>query len=173
MEIISPQSHEVHIVMIPMLFYLFIFWLHLAACGILVPRPGMEPLLWKCRVLTTGPLGKSLIPILEMAKLSTEKLNDLLKCIHQVGGGVGVHRAAVTTLSSLRGELVPETDEGIHIHVRLAICGGKWKPGHLLDVQLGRKQHEENEADQPRTHVDSGKTAVGVPSEECLQERGS
>lgn len=77
----------------------------------------------------------------------------------------GVHRAAVTTLSSLRGELVPETDEGIHIHVRLAICGGKWKAGPLLDVQLGRKQHEENEADQPQTHADSGKTAVGVPSE--------
>ena len=31
------------------------------ACRILVPRPGIEPemLKWKCRVLTTGPPGKS------------------------------------------------------------------------------------------------------------------
>ena len=37
-------------------------WPRYAACGILVPRPGMEPvpLQWKHGVLTTGPPGKSL-----------------------------------------------------------------------------------------------------------------
>ena len=36
------------------------FWLHCTACGILVSRPGIEPvpLNWKRRVLTTGPPGK-------------------------------------------------------------------------------------------------------------------
>ena len=46
--------HNFHIVLF--------FWLHLAACEILVPRPGIEPmpLQWKHRVLTTGPPGRSL-----------------------------------------------------------------------------------------------------------------
>ena len=37
------------------------FWLHPAACGILVPRPGIEPSLpvLEGEVLTTGPPGKS------------------------------------------------------------------------------------------------------------------
>ena len=37
------------------------FWPHSAACGILVPPPGIEPTLptVKCRVFTTGPLEKS------------------------------------------------------------------------------------------------------------------
>ena len=41
--------------------FLCLFWPHRAACGILVPRPGMEPaaLQWKRWVLTTGPPGKS------------------------------------------------------------------------------------------------------------------
>ena len=47
---------------------LFIYLLNLTtwggggACGILLPQPGSEPvaLLWKCRLLTTGPLGNSL-----------------------------------------------------------------------------------------------------------------
>ena len=43
------------------LIYLFTFWLHSAACRILVPQPGNpHPLHWKLRVLTTGPPGKSL-----------------------------------------------------------------------------------------------------------------
>jgi len=37
----------------------FFFWLHCAACGILVPWPGIEPAFPKCRLLTTGPLGNS------------------------------------------------------------------------------------------------------------------
>ena len=39
----------------------FMFWLLLAACGILAPRPGINPtpLQWKHGVLTTGPPGKS------------------------------------------------------------------------------------------------------------------
>ena len=39
----------------------FTFWLCLEARGILVPRPGIEPvpLQWKHRVPTTGPSGKS------------------------------------------------------------------------------------------------------------------
>ena len=38
-------------------------WPYLAACRILVPQPGMEPLPlhWECRFLTTGPPGKSLL----------------------------------------------------------------------------------------------------------------
>ena len=40
---------------------LFMFWPHLPACGILVPRPGIGPraLHWKHRALTTGPPGES------------------------------------------------------------------------------------------------------------------
>ena len=40
------------------LFLIFIFWLSLAACGILFPRPGTEPGLWQWKrtVLTIGPL---------------------------------------------------------------------------------------------------------------------
>ena len=39
----------------------FVFWPRHVARGILVPRPGIKPvpLRWKCRVLTTGPPGKS------------------------------------------------------------------------------------------------------------------
>ena len=39
------------------------FWLHCVVCGILVPRPGKEPvpLQWKLGVLTMGPPGKSLL----------------------------------------------------------------------------------------------------------------
>ena len=39
----------------------FFFWLHLPACGILVPRPGIEPTPSELKhgVLTTGPPGKS------------------------------------------------------------------------------------------------------------------
>ena len=39
-------------------FVLSCFWLRYAACGILVPWPGVEPVLslqWKCGVLTSGP----------------------------------------------------------------------------------------------------------------------
>ena len=36
-----------------------LFWPLCAVCGILVPRPGMEPAPRKCSVLTTGPPGKS------------------------------------------------------------------------------------------------------------------
>ena len=41
------------------LFCFVFFWLCQAACGILVPRPGIEPapLQWKRGVLTTGPPG--------------------------------------------------------------------------------------------------------------------
>ena len=44
------------------LFLFFFFWLHRAACRILVPRPGIEPgpPQRKCRVLTTGLPGNSL-----------------------------------------------------------------------------------------------------------------
>ena len=39
--------------------FFFFFWLHRAACRILVPRPGSNPcpLQWKRGVLTTGPPG--------------------------------------------------------------------------------------------------------------------
>ena len=40
---------------------IFFFWLHPTACGILVPQPGIKlmPPALEGRVLTTGPLGKS------------------------------------------------------------------------------------------------------------------
>ena len=52
----------------PFFFLIFIHsftWLHwilVATCGILVPRPGIEPvpLHWEHRILTTGASGKSL-----------------------------------------------------------------------------------------------------------------
>ena len=37
-----PQEKRVNKA-VSILFYLFIFWLHHVACGILVPQPGMEP----------------------------------------------------------------------------------------------------------------------------------
>ena len=39
------------------------FWPHHAACGILVPQPGIEPRppQWKLGILTSGPPGKSQI----------------------------------------------------------------------------------------------------------------
>ena len=48
--------------------FLFYFWLHHAACGKIVLRPGLNPGSWQgeCRVLTTGPLGKSPISIISM-----------------------------------------------------------------------------------------------------------
>ena len=53
----------------PSLFHHFslFFWPGHAACGILVPWPGSNPhsLQWKRRVLTTGPPGKPLSPILQ------------------------------------------------------------------------------------------------------------
>ena len=44
-------------------FSFFFFWLHCTACGILVSGPGIEPapLHWQCRVLITGPPGKTLL----------------------------------------------------------------------------------------------------------------
>ena len=44
----------------------FFFLSHCTTCGILVPWPGIEPvpLQQKCRVLTTGPPGKSLMILL-------------------------------------------------------------------------------------------------------------
>ena len=53
-----------------MRFHYFGFWLHLAAktntLQDLVPQPGTEVVApqWKHRVLTTGPPGKSLSPII-------------------------------------------------------------------------------------------------------------
>ena len=43
-------------------YYYYYFWLYCVACGILVPRLGIEPWpqQWKHWVLTTGPLGNSL-----------------------------------------------------------------------------------------------------------------
>ena len=43
----------------------FFFWPHCMACRILVPWPGIEPcpLQWKCRVLTTGLPGNSLVSL--------------------------------------------------------------------------------------------------------------
>ena len=38
----------------------FFFFLQCTACRILVPQPGMEPRVWKHRVLTTGLPGNSL-----------------------------------------------------------------------------------------------------------------
>ena len=51
----------------------FFFWPHCAACGILVPRPGIEPVppAVERGVLTTGPPGKS-------PKIAFSILND--KC---------------------------------------------------------------------------------------------
>ena len=48
--------------------FLFCFWPHHAACGILVPRSGTEPspLHGNHRVLITGPLGKSLLIVLTL-----------------------------------------------------------------------------------------------------------
>ena len=46
------------------LFFFFFFFATSCTCGILVPQPGMEPapLHWKHGFLTTGLLGKSLLP---------------------------------------------------------------------------------------------------------------
>ena len=43
------------------LIFIYLFWPCSEACGILVPWPGIKPILlqWKQRVLTTGPPGKS------------------------------------------------------------------------------------------------------------------
>ena len=53
------------------LFFLFLFliWPHLMAYRILVPQPGIEsgPRQWKCRVLTTGPPGNSLVSLLNFS----------------------------------------------------------------------------------------------------------
>ena len=48
--------------------FLFYFWLHHEACGNIVLRPGLNPGPWQgeCRVLTTGPLGKSPVSIISM-----------------------------------------------------------------------------------------------------------
>ena len=43
---------------------LFVYWPHLTACGILVPRPGIKPM--PPAVLTTGPPGKSLFIFLNL-----------------------------------------------------------------------------------------------------------
>ena len=63
---ILPPSQMIGIVFLRSEFchiYLVSFWLLFgcATCGILVPRPGIEPvpLQWKLEVLTTGPPGKS------------------------------------------------------------------------------------------------------------------
>ena len=44
----------------------FEFWLHRAACGILVPRQGIKPrpLHWKHSILTTGPPGTTALSTL-------------------------------------------------------------------------------------------------------------
>ena len=49
-------------------FCFFVFWLCYTACGMLVPRPGIEPRPWQWKrgVLTTGPPGKSLMGLLIM-----------------------------------------------------------------------------------------------------------
>ena len=53
------------------LFFLFLFliWPHLMAYRILVHQPGIEsgPRQWKCRVLTTGPPGNSLVSLLNFS----------------------------------------------------------------------------------------------------------
>ena len=67
-----PSSHVACAAQEGVLFYcscvIYVFFLggglfgpRRAACRILVPQPGVEPrpLQWKCRVLTTGPPGKS------------------------------------------------------------------------------------------------------------------
>ena len=59
----SPMLQSLHPPVSNSLIFLsfFFFWPPLAACGILLPQPGIEPmpLQWKHGVLTTGPLGKS------------------------------------------------------------------------------------------------------------------
>ena len=40
--------------------FFFFFWPCHAACGILVPQPGIKPVTPALKVLTTGPQGKSL-----------------------------------------------------------------------------------------------------------------
>ena len=44
-------------------FFNFIFWLCHTACGILVPRPGMEPRPTSLKVLTTEPPGRPLLSV--------------------------------------------------------------------------------------------------------------
>lgn len=44
-------------------FFNFIFWPCHTACGILVPRPGMEPMPTSLKVLTTEPPGKPLLSV--------------------------------------------------------------------------------------------------------------
>ena len=39
--------------------FFFFSWLYCVSCGILVPWPGIEPVYYQCRILTTGPPGKS------------------------------------------------------------------------------------------------------------------
>ena len=54
------------------------FFFGCAACGILVPRLGIEPspMHWKRRVLTTGPPGKSLKDI-----ILSERIQETKECI--------------------------------------------------------------------------------------------
>ena len=42
----------------------FFFKFGFRACGISIPQPGIEPMHWKIEVLTTGPLGKSVFPLI-------------------------------------------------------------------------------------------------------------
>ena len=164
-----------------------------------------------------------MIPILEMEKLSTEKLNNLpaegngtpLQCsylknprdggawwasvygvaqsrtrlkrlssssssIHQVRGGVGVPWAVLWPQALVHNHnliLPPKAgcprDRWRSSHTwAFRHLWQEAKTGQLLNVQLGRKQHKEREADQLWTRIDCDKTAVGVPSEYCL-EKGS
>ena len=65
-----------------LLFFFSFFLPHCAACGVSVPRPGIEPcpLMWKCRVLTTRLPGKSCLSLLFLAKeymLGVQILNNM------------------------------------------------------------------------------------------------
>ena len=56
----------------PQVLLILSFWLHPAACGILVPQPKIEPTApaLEGEILTTGPEGKSLCGIFKIPHIS-------------------------------------------------------------------------------------------------------
>lgn len=78
----------------------------------------------------------------------------------------------ITTLSCPQRQVVPETDDGAHIHESFTICGRKWR---LLSCWMSSLEENstKREADELWTCVDCDKTAVGVLLEYCLEDKGS
>ena len=66
-------------------FFLFVFWLHHAVHGILVPQPGSNPhpLQWKCRIVTTG-IPKLIICTFKVAQGRMK--HSFGNCVHYLCG---------------------------------------------------------------------------------------